>query len=146
MPVNWDPDFNPKTKRNQVRLFNICNELRNSDLIHGSVKETSETKVRCFIVDFQIWLRDIKNMTFPVEEEDFTDLLYEYAKSPGGEFFTVNKFMGFKGKELVSIQFEVRSKGTPFRPASEMMPYYRDWESFVDRINLESGVGINRCF
>lgn len=124
--VEWDDSFSLESPEAQNAVKSVCNQApENEDLDIIPAKKPS-----CFIFDFETWLVDVKNITYSLEGDEFTEMLKEFRSTPP---FNV-KFqddIGFVDGRLrfVKVVFGVSTK----RTASfiDGLPLKSEWDEFM---------------
>ena len=86
--------------------------------------------------DFRDFIIYEKNLTFPVHEDDFPDLILEYStQNSTGIQQTQNNYLGFVNDDLIFASIGIYSQGNPQDPYEDKYPIYEMWEEAISNFN-----------
>ena len=133
----WDDNFDITEEHNQVRLFDICEVLKNSPLIF-------DNEITCFLYDFKAFLAK-KSVAFPVKKNDFVKELKLFAKTNAGVKLERTYSFGIIEDKVRFINVKVFGKRNARGPAPEMNIEFQKWEDLVKGFNKNSKNGLNNA-
>ncbi|KAJ3437166.1 sterol-sensing domain [Anaeramoeba flamelloides] len=153
----YDKDWQPHLKSSQEWVIEVCRRLREE--YEGSLYRNGQ--LICFMEDFRAWVTNETlaggSYTFPVEEDRFEGLLYDFTNYARREImdnelqpevmlipYTYENTIAFdkKTKELrmYDIQFNLVING--YATATKTRPVFDKVEDFVDQINKDAPSGM----
>lgn len=85
---HWDPEFIGKavmddsfdlsTEEAQNSILSFCKDLRKQEFVKNE-------NVKCWLEDFQTWVKSTKGKDMPLSKTDFDAYLKEYRNTPTGK-------------------------------------------------------------
>lgn len=129
-----DPEFNIASKENQIRMIEICEQLR---------ADNKDLEVNCFIEEFKAYVVGRMRKEWPVSEEEFHWLFGTYFFYSGKIF---NRDAGFVNGKLVFMRARLIYKGFKNLESDEQVALYDRFEKMVEDVNSKSGPGLNKAF
>ena len=132
--IVWDDNFDMSSTTAQLRLLDICADLRTSSLVKDS-------KVTCWVEDFL----NAQNGGSPVSQANFyTELETYLATTNGANQYNGNQ-IGYVDGRLFFMRIMAVAAAEPGTGYETLYPVYEDWEALKDRYNSNSPNGINNA-
>jgi len=92
----------------------------------------------CWIQYFQAWLKDEKNIRFPVRRESFHSLAYEFAKGKTVKILgqaallhSIGNFMWFEGGNLKASYFQFLTQASVYTSGQSATAYRTLWDAYL---------------
>jgi len=140
--VVWDNNFNPASQANQLRFKAICEDLKSDSYSHVVL----DKNVDCFIHEFEEFITQEKNGTFPVPEDQFVANMTEFLENDKyGATFRNDDAIGLLDSRIYYAFFKIIGVGDR-GPKSTLHPRWERWEDLTKAFNNGSGAGLNNGF
>ncbi|KAJ3452766.1 sterol-sensing domain [Anaeramoeba flamelloides] len=155
--VIYDKDWNPKLKSSQEYVIQVCDQIQKK--WEGEIYRTSQ--MNCFMKNFRDWVTNETlaggSYSFPVEEDQFEELLLRYTDWQFKQFrnvlviqdvfylpFGIPYTVGFdkKTSELRWFALQFNLILNPISPASKIRPDYEEVEDYIKELNADAPEGI----